>query len=98
TTPAMPPRPKAEPTAARGNMSDGSVKRLADHPWCAAVAIARNATAIHSLSTFAVSAIGTTASAHASMAVFRARLALHPRLSRDDESHPPPTLPMSATR
>jgi hypothetical protein len=42
--------------------------------------------------------MGTTASAQVSMAVFLAPFALHPRLSSDDDSHPPPTLPMSATR
>ncbi len=36
--PAMPPMPTAEPTARRGNMSEVMVKRLADQPWCAAVA------------------------------------------------------------
>jgi len=31
TAPAVPPMPTTEPTAARGNMSEGSVIRLADH-------------------------------------------------------------------
>ena len=36
--PAMPPRPTTEPTTFFGNMSEASVKMLADQAWCAAVA------------------------------------------------------------
>ena len=35
--PTVPPIPITEPTAARGNTSDGSVYRLAENAWWAAV-------------------------------------------------------------
>jgi hypothetical protein len=47
TAPAKPPSPTTEPTAWRGNVSDASVKRFADHPWCAAAAMLTNATEPH---------------------------------------------------
>ena len=37
--PAIPPRPTTEPTACRGNVSETSVNRFADQPWCAAAAM-----------------------------------------------------------
>ncbi len=46
--PAMPPMPMTEPTALRGNISDDVVKRLADQPWCAAVARLSRPMATHS--------------------------------------------------
>ena len=35
--PAVPPIPTSEPTARRGKTSEGSVNRLQENPWCAAV-------------------------------------------------------------
>src|SRR5205809_3439565 len=98
TAPAVPPMPTTDPTAWRGNMSDVSVNTLADHPWCAAAARLISATAPHMLRTPEAVTIGTTATAQTSMAVFRAAFTLQPRWISDDESQPPPTLPMSATR
>ena len=43
TAPAIPPKPTTDPTARRGNMSEVSVKRLADQPWCAAAAMETSA-------------------------------------------------------
>ena len=47
---------------------------------------------------FEAKTIGTTASAHTSIAVFRPALTLQPRLSKVDDSQPPPMLPTSAIR
>src|SRR5829696_7693818 len=98
TAPAIPPRPTTEPTAFRGNMSDAVVKRLADHPWCAAAATLIRATATHILLAPDAKTIGTTASAQMSIAIFRPALTVQPRLINVDDSQPPPMLPISATR
>src|SRR5512144_215987 len=98
TMPAIPPRPTTVPTAHRGNMSDTIVYTLADHPWCAAAASATIATAVHKPVTREANTIGTTASAHASIALFRAALTLQPRAMSADDNQPPPMLPASATR
>jgi hypothetical protein len=42
--------------------------------------------------------MGSTAMAQISMVVLRAELMLQPRLIKEEESHPPPTLPTSAMR
>src|SRR5689334_5518890 len=94
--PHMPPNPTTEPTAGFGNMSDASVKRLQDQPWCAAAASPTSSTATHSCLAYAAKGIGTTARAHTSIAVLRARLTDHPRLISEDESQPPPMLPTVA--
>src|SRR5436309_12114516 len=91
--PHIPPKPTTEPTARFGNMSDASVKTLQDQPWCAAAARPTSMTATHSWVAWAASGIGTTASAHTSIAVLRERFTLQPRLIRADDSHPPPMLP-----
>src|SRR5688500_3678683 len=96
--PAMPPNPTTDPTAWRGNVSDASVQRFADHPWCAAAASPTSATATQSSVADDASEIGTTASAQTSMAVLRPALMLQPRLINVDESQPPPMLPTSAMR
>ena len=57
-----------------------------------------SATAPHMLCTLAAATIGTTAIAQTSIAVLRAAFTLHPRRISDDDSQPPPMLPMSATR
>src|SRR5829696_5032413 len=97
TAPAMPPSPTTEPTALRGNMSDAIVKRLADHPWCAAAARLTSATATQRLLAPDANTMGTTANAHASIATLRPAFTDHPRRINADESHPPPMLPTSAT-
>src|SRR6266446_9833106 len=92
--PAIPPIPTTEPTARRGNMSEASVKIFADHPWCAAAASPTSPTATHRLLTPETKTIGVTSRAQINIAVLRARLIVHPRLIRLEESQPPPMLPM----
>src|SRR6185503_12891767 len=96
--PAIPPMPTTDPTARRGNMSDVVVKRLHDQPWCAAAASPINTTATQRFDVCAANTIGTTASAQINIANFRPPLTVQPRLINDDESQPPPMLPMSAIR
>ena len=79
-------------------MSEASVKRLADQPWCAAAARPTSATATQRFDARDAKMIGTTASAQMSIAVLRARVTVQPRLISADESQPPPMLPTSATR
>src|SRR5438093_10694449 len=96
--PANAPIPTTDPTAARGNMSLASVYTLADQAWCAAAATLTIATAAHMLPASGANAVGTTKTAIASSAVFRARFTVQPCLIRALESQPPPTDPPSATR
>src|SRR6476620_4976685 len=98
SAPAIPPMPTTEPTARRGNMSEVVVKRLHDHPWCAAAAKPIKPTATQRFFTFETKMIGVTARAQINIAVLRERLMVQPRLMKVDDSHPPPILPMSATR
>src|SRR3954447_17991518 len=91
--PIIPPIPTTLPTADLGNMSDVVVYRFADHPWCAAVARLTSPTTAHILWMYGAAITGTTASAHVSIAVFRAALIGHPRLISEDERYPPKTLP-----
>src|SRR6195256_4673341 len=95
--PDIPLIPTIEPTARRGNISEAVVKRFADHPWCAAAARPTRPTATQRCFTLEANMIGVTASAHSSIAVLRARLMVHPRLIKFDDSQPPPMLPTSAT-
>src|SRR3954463_12286988 len=97
TAPAVPPMPITEPTALRGNMSDGSVYRFADQAWCAAVARLMIATASHRLSTYCAKKIGVTATALISMVVLRAALIVQPRSIRREDSQPPRIEPRSDT-
>src|ERR1700693_6417886 len=92
--PAMPPMPTTEPTARRGNISDAVVNRFADHPWCAAAASPTRPTASQRLLTPETKTIGVTIRAQINIAVLRARLIVHPRLIRLEESQPPPMLPI----
>src|SRR6185295_7674489 len=55
-------------------------------------------TATHRFEVCAAKTIGTTASAQINIASFRPALMVQPRLISDDESQPPPMLPMSASR
>src|SRR5438034_10570653 len=96
--PANAPIPTTDPTAARGNMSLASVYTLADQAWCAAAATLTIATATHMLPASGANTVGTINSAIASIAVFRARFTVQPRLIRLLDSQPPPTEPTSATR
>src|SRR5215472_8038012 len=94
--PNIPPNPTTEPTARRGNVSEVRVNKFADQPWCPAAASPIKMTAAHKLDTFAAKMMGTTANAEINMAVLRLVLMVNPRLSRNDESHPPPMLPIVA--
>src|SRR5262245_35412858 len=98
TAPVMPPNPTTEPMAYRGNVSDVSVNRLADQPWCAAAARPTSDTASQRWPALDGKTMGATASADTSIAVLRARLTVHPRAMSDDDSQPPPMLPTSAAR
>src|SRR6185503_4797248 len=93
TAPAMPPKPTTDPTARRGNMSEVSVKMLADQPWWAEAARATSPTATQRLEAREAKTIGTTATAQISIAVLRAAFTVHPRLMREEDSQPPPMLP-----
>src|SRR5438270_13421033 len=93
SAPLVPPIPTTLPTAERGNMSEVVVKRLADHPWCAASAAPTSTTTAHRLLQYGAKMTGTTPTAQTNIAVFRARLALQPRSISVDESQPPPMLP-----
>src|ERR1044072_4358777 len=79
-------------------MSEVVVKRLQDQPWCAAAAKPMRATAPQRLWTCDTNMIGVTASAQISIAVLRALLTVQPRLIKEEDNHPPPTLPMSAIK
>src|SRR5262249_55987927 len=98
TAPAVPPMPTTDPTARRGNMSDVSVNRLAEKPWCAAAARPIRPTATHMSDTTGANDTGTTHTAQTSRAVLRAALADQPRFSSHDENQPPATEPTSAIR
>src|SRR5487761_1341922 len=78
--PAVPPMPVTDATSLRGNISDTVVKRLADHPWCAAVARLKRPTQAHSLFRKATRKMGRTAHAQVSMADMRARVTDMPAL------------------
>src|SRR5579884_2525009 len=96
TAPANPPSPTTDATALRGNVSETSVYKLADQPWCAAAASAMRATAGHSVFTNNSAITGTGAQAQISMAVFRAALADQPCEANTLERQPPPMEPTSA--
>ena len=55
-------------------------------------------TATHWLFVIGANTTGTMHSAQTSIAVLRAALAVQPRLSRRELSHPPPIEPTSASR
>ena len=80
-----------------GNMSEVSVNRFAENPWCAAAARPISKTATHILRPRGRHATGTTHRAQASSAVFRAAFGVQPRCEQDD-SQPPATEPTSASR
>src|SRR3954471_5353173 len=96
--PSAPPAPTTDATARRGNMSELSVYRFDDHPWCAAAAREISATAVHRSVVRAANTIGVTASAQTSMASLRARFTVRPLRIRLDDSQPPAMLPASADR
>src|SRR6516162_1545558 len=91
--PAILVNPTTLATAARGNMSDTSVYRLADQPWCAPAAIATAVTANQRCVVEEANTTGVTASAQISNAALRLLLRVHPCLSKVDEIQPPPMLP-----
>ena len=93
--PAVPPIPTTEPTAVRGNRSDGSVSKLAEKAWCPAVASPRSSTASHSELTSWTNTTGSTAKAQASIVSLRARFTDIPAFIILDEAQPPITLPAS---
>src|SRR5579871_4180374 len=91
--PPKPPMPTTEPTACLGNMSEARVNKLADQPWCDAVANPTNSTALQKFFARAANTIGSTVSAQVSMVVLRAAFKLQPGFSRRADSHPPAMLP-----
>src|SRR6266545_6280958 len=92
--PPSPPKPTTEPIAPRGNISDASVNRFADQPWCAAAARLTRATAAQRFPPEYITSItGVTAAAQISMEVFRARFKRQPRFRNTDEIQPPPIDP-----
>src|SRR5206468_11990913 len=95
---AIPPVPGIEATAEGGTMTPAGVYTLAVHPWCAAAAALTIGTAVHMLPACGANAVGTSTSAMSSIAVLRARFAVHPRFMRPLESQPPAIEPTSATR
>src|SRR5258706_13101388 len=97
TAPAAPPMPMTDPTALRGNMSDGRVNRLADQPWWAAAASEINPTATHRFEALAANMTGAAHNAQTNIAVLRARLTDQPNFINRLDSQPPPMLPTSAT-
>jgi hypothetical protein len=90
--------PTTEPTARRGNMSLGSVIRLADHHWCAAAATPTIITAAHSPCIAGAKIVGTIANAAMSSVILRPLFTVEPRRMKKPDSQPPPTEPMSASR
>src|SRR3954469_23332018 len=96
--PAMPPMPTTELTVAGGIVSDTSVYRFADQPWCADAARPISTTAVHWSATIPAANTGTTHNAHASIAVLRPAFTDQPRRISHDDSQPPPTLPTSVIR
>src|SRR5687767_648349 len=94
--PNVPPSPATDAHACFGNVSDTSVYKFDENPWCAAVASPRSMTAAHALSTTDAKTIGVTPTAQINSAVFRAAFTLHPRWIIPDDSHPPAMLPTFA--
>ena len=68
TDPAMLPMPVTEPTACRGNVSETSVNKFADQPWCAAAARLMMTTVLHKPGIKETKHIGTTHKAQTSSA------------------------------
>ena len=97
--PPMPPKPTTEPTAARGNVSDVSVYKLALQPWWAAVAKQSSKTVSQRLPPVNMMPMtGSAERAQMSIEVLRARVRSQPFLTKNDESQPPPIEPISAER
>src|SRR6266508_4946914 len=96
--PAHPPNPTTVPTARRGNVSDVSVKRLADQAWWHAAAMLSSPTASQALRVCGAAMTDGTVHAMNAIVVLRARFTVHPRLISADDMYPPATDPTSATR
>src|SRR5438552_11885147 len=92
--PPIPPRPTTEPTALCGKTSEGRLNRFADQPWWAAAAMLTSATVSHRFPPVRLTKIAeVTVTAQISMAVFRERLTVQPRLIMVEEIQPPPIDP-----
>src|SRR5579863_4270705 len=91
--PIIPPIPTTEPTAALGKVSEGSVNRFADQPWCAAAANPTRPTTTHRWLENGAQTTGTTANEQISKAILRAKFGVLPRRKKIAESQPPPILP-----
>src|SRR5580692_1087534 len=98
TAPAMPPIPTTEATTVVGNISDDKVNRLQEKPWCAAAASPITRTAPHIDAILGAKTMGVTQTAQISIAIFRLAFTVFPRRIKDEEAHPPATLPASAIR
>src|ERR1700733_4252547 len=96
--PAMPPIPTTDATAVPGNISEDKVNRLQEKPWWAAAASPINRTAPHIEAILGAKTIGTTQTAQVNIANLRLAFTVLPRPMRDDDSHPPATLPASAIK
>src|SRR5665213_10861 len=94
--PAIPPIPVTEATVFFGNISDTVVKMLADHAWCAEVAIPIMITASHIFMEprYWAKTTGITRKAYISIDTFRARKTTHPFLIKYIGSQPPQMLPI----
>src|SRR5678815_2411477 len=97
TAPLIPPRPTTEATALCGNASEGKLNMFADQPWWAAAAMLTSATVSHRLPSVRLTKMAeVTARAQISMAVFRARFTVQPRLIIAEDIQPPPIDPTMA--
>src|SRR5579875_4126692 len=98
TAPPAPPKPTTEATSCFGNISEASVKRLADQPCCAEVETEIKASAHQLFGAKTAAMPEGMQRAQTSMAVLRPAFTDQPWPMRKPESHPPSTLPRSAAR
>src|SRR5688500_693609 len=96
--PAIPPNPTTEATARPGNVSETSVNKFTDHPWCAAAARLSSPTAGHRVLTYSIDMMGNAAMAQRTIAVLRDALGDQPCTASPLKIQPPPIEPMSAAR
>src|SRR6478672_11714487 len=94
---SVPPKPTTEAIAGFGKISEMVEYIVADQPWCAAAARAKNAVASHTLLTRGVSTTGSVQHAQTKRAVLRARLMGHPIFRNQADSAPPTMLPRAVT-
>src|ERR1700747_1235203 len=93
----VPPKPTTDATADLGKMSEMTVYIVADQPWGAAAARAKDAVASQRFSTRGAKITGRVQQANKKVAVLRARFKDQPRLSNQADNPPPPILPSAVT-